>query len=381
MFRFEEFELDLSRYELRRRGEVLKIEPRVLEVLDYLIQHRDRVVTKEELLDSIWRDVHVSESALTTTIRDMRRALDDSPSDPRWIRTVYGRGFRFVGDVIKSTAPAPPAPSTVSTRKSIAVLPFADLSPNGDQRHFCDGMAEELINTLTRIDELRVVSRAAAFDLRADDDLRVLGEKLAVDHILRGSVRKDGDRLRISVHLVDVRSGGHVWSEKYDRQVGDIFALQEEIAENTARVLLGVLSERNRAAIKSTPVRLDAYEFYLKGRTYLSQKSDAGLQAAVGMFEIALEFDRDYAPAYAGLADALAEAFARGGDVQLLSRADAASQQAVERAPHLAETHLCRGHVLTLQKRYRDAAAELRLALEISPGSSEAQARLNALPA
>lgn len=380
MFRFGEFELDLGRYELRRRGEVIRIEPRVLEVLDYLINRRDRVVSKEEILDAIWRDVHVSESALTTTIRDMRRALDDSPSDPQWIRTVYGRGFRFVGDVIKSTAPAPP-PATTSTRKSIAVLPFADLSPNGDQRHFCDGMAEELINTLTRIEELRVVSRAAAFDLRADDDLRILGEKLGVDHILRGSVRKDGERLRISVHLVDVRSGGHVWSEKYDRQVGDIFALQEEIAEKTARVLLGVLSERNRAAIKSTPVRLDAYEFYLKGRAYLSQKTDASLEAAVGMFEIALEFDPDYAPAYAGLADALAESFARDGGAQLLSRADAASQQAVERAPHLAETHICRGHVLALQKLYRDAAAELRLALEISPGSSEAQARLNELPA
>ncbi|HYI08767.1 MAG TPA: winged helix-turn-helix domain-containing protein [Thermoanaerobaculia bacterium] len=375
MFRFGEFELDMGRYELRRRGEVVKTEPRVLKVLDYLIERRDRVVPKEELLDSIWRDVHVSESALTTTIRDVRRALDDSPGDPQWIRTVYGRGFRFVGDVIKSTAPAPPQPSK-STRKSIAVLPFADLSPDGDQRHFCDGMAEELINTLTRIDELRVVSRNAAFDLRSDDDIRLLGEKLGVDHVLRGSVRKDGDRLRISVHLVDVHSGGHVWSEKYDRQMGDIFALQEEIAENTARVLLGVLSERNRAAIKSTPVRLDAYEFYLKGRTYLSQKSDAGLEAAIGMFEIALEFDPDYAPAYAGLADALAETFSRNGDEQLLGRADAASQRAVELAPHLAETHLCRGHVLALQKRFRDASAELEIALSISPGSSEAQARL-----
>lgn len=381
MFRFGEFELDLDRYELRRAGEVVKTEPRVLEVLNYLIAQRERVVPKEELHDSIWRDVYVSESALTTTIRDARRALGDSPADARWIRTVYGRGFRFVGEVSASDerpATEAPAPQTVAAarRKSIAVLPFTDLSPARDQGHFCDGIAEELINTLTRIAELRVVSRTAAFDLRADGDLRDLGQKLDVDHVLRGSVRKDGERLRISVHLVDVRSGHHIWSEKYDRKVGDIFALQEEIAENTTRVLLGVLSDRNRNAIKSTPVRLDAYEFYLKGRTYLSHKTQAALEAAVGMFEIALEFDGEYAPAYAGLADALAEMHKTNADAQLLARADAASHRAVELAPHLAESHVCRGHVLSIEKRFREAIAELELALRLSPGSSDAQERL-----
>ncbi len=380
MFRFGEFELDLDRYELRRAGEVVKTEPRVLEVLNYLIAQRERVVPKEELHDSIWRDVYVSESALTTTIRDARRALGDSPADARWIRTVYGRGFRFVGEVTaaeeRAAEAAAPAPVAAARRKSIAVLPFTDLSPARDQGHFCDGIAEELINTLTRIAELRVVSRTAAFDLRADGDLRDLGQKLDVDHVLRGSVRKDGERLRISVHLVDVRSGHHIWSEKYDRKVGDIFALQEEIAENTTRVLLGVLSDRNRNAIKSTPVRLDAYEFYLKGRTYLSHKTQAALDAAIGMFEIALEFDGEYAPAYAGLADALAEMHKANGDAQLLARADAASHRAVELAPHLAESHVCRGHVLSIEKRFREAIAELELALRLSPGSSDAQERL-----
>lgn len=374
MYRFGDFELDLDRYELRRGGDAIRTEPRVLELLHYLIERRDRVVPKEELLDSLWPEVHVSESALTSTIRDARRALGDAPSDARWIRTIYGRGFRFAGDVQQTSA----APVTVphAQRRSIAVLPFADLSPARDQAHFCDGIAEELINTLARLDELRVISRAAAFDFRADDDLRVLGDKLDVQHILRGSVRKADDRLRITVHLVDVRSGHHVWSEKYDRQTGDIFALQEEIAENVARVLLGVLTERNRNAIKSTPVRLDAYEFYLKGRTYLSQRA---LEAAIGMFEIGLEFDRDYGPAYAGLADALAEMAELDGDAQLIVRADAASQRAVELAPHLAESHISRGRVLALERRYRDAAAELQLALAISPGSAEAQERLRAL--
>ena len=380
MFRFGEFQLDLDRYELSRDGDVVKTEPRVLEVLHYLIERRERVVPKEELLDAIWRDVHVSESALTTTIRDARRALGDSPGDPRWIKTVYGRGFRFVGDVLAEEPEAPMAPRPPKDgRKSIAVLPFADLSPGRDQQHFCDGLAEELINTLTRIEELRVVSRAAAFDFRSDEDVRALGEKLGVGNVLRGSVRKDGERLRISVHLVEVTGGDHIWSERYDRQVGDIFALQEEIAENTTRALLGMLSERNRDAIKSRPVRLDAYEFYLKGRTYLSKKTRRGLDAAVGMFEIALEFDHDYAPAYAGLADALTELHSLDGETQLLGRADAASRRALELAPDVAESHVCRGNVLAAQKRYRDAIAELAIALHLSPGSEETQARLDAL--
>lgn len=383
MFRFGDFELDLDRYELRRGGEVVKTEPRVLEVLNFLIEHRARVVPKEELLDTIWRDVHVSESAMTTAIRDARRALGDSSAEPRWIRTVYGRGFRFVGEIAQApVAPSPapaPKPTPASTRKSIAVLPFADLSPAHDQGHFCDGLAEELINTLTRIHELRVISRAMAFDFRADDDLRALGEKLGVEHVLRGSVRKDGERLRISVHLVDVRTGHHVLSEKYDRQSGDIFALQEEIAEHTTRALLGVLTEHHRNAIKSTPVRLDAYEFYVNGHSYLAQKTATSLDSAVRMFETALEFDRDYALAYAGLADALVAKYAQNGNTTLLQRADAASRRAVELAPQLAETHLCRGHVLSLQKRYPDASAELETALSISPGGAEAAEMLREL--
>jgi TolB-like protein len=381
MFRFGEFELELERYELRRNGAVVKTEPRVLEVLNFLIERRDRVVPKEELLDSIWSDVHVSESALTTTIRDARRALGDSSGESRWIRTVYGRGFRFMGELDAEIASAAVPMETVTppARKSIAVLPFADLSPAKDQGHFCDGVAEELINTLTRIHELRVVSRAAAFDFRSDDDVRALGQKLGVEHILRGSVRKAEDRLRISVHLVDVQSGDHVWSEKYDRQVGDVFALQEEIAENTARVLLGVLSEHNRTVIRSTPVRLDAYEFYLRGRTYLLQRSPSALESAAGMFEIALEFDPGYAPAYAGLADALAAAYELKHEAALLDRAEEASVRAIELGPRLAESHVCRGHVLALRNRYRDAAAEFQVALSISTDSATVRAALRAL--
>jgi TolB-like protein len=383
MFRFGDYELDLDRYELRRGGEVVKTEPRVLELLNYLIEQRDRVVPKEDLLDTLWPNVHVSESALTTTVRDARRALGDSSNDAKWIRTVYGRGFHFAGEVTTVDAAAPaPAPAPVAhdaARKSIVVLPFTDLSPARDQQHFCDGVAEELISTLTRIRELRVVSRSAAFDFGADDDIRALGEKFGVDHVLRGSVRKDGDRLRIGVHLVDVTNGHHIWSEKYDRQVGDVFALQEEIAEKTTRVLLGVLSDRNRNVIKSTPVRLDAYEFYLKGRTYLSQHTPEGTQAAVKMFELALDFDPDYAPAWAGLADALAETYEKTKEGNLLERADDASKRAIELAPHLAETHVCRGNVLSLEHLYREASAEFQVALAISPASTIVRAALKAL--
>ena len=382
MFRFGEFELDLDRYELRRGRDVVKAEPRVLEVLNYLIERRDRVVPKEELLDTLWADVHVSDSALTTAIRDARRALSDSPTEPRWIRTIYGRGFRFVGQVDDHEAPHAPAPLPVAAAapaddKSIAVLPFTDLSPAHDQRHFCEGIAEELINTLTRLREVRVVSRATAFDFREDDDVRLLGTKLGVRHVLRGSVRKSDTRLRITVHLVDTRQGHHVWSEKYDREVGDIFALQEEIADKTARVLLGVMVDSH--ALRSTPVRIDAYEFHLRGRQHLVEGTPESFDAAVGMFELAIDFDAEYAPAHAGLADALAELYSIRGDAELRKRADAMSKRAVELAPGLAETHISRGHVLIAEERYADAAKALEHAMSINPRSSEAYYRMGHL--
>ena len=381
MFRFGEFELDLDRYELRRGRDVVKAEPRVLEVLNYLIERRERVVPKEELLDTLWADVHVSDSALTTAIRDARRALNDSPTDPRWIRTIYGRGFRFVGKV-DDAAPAaapPPVPVPAADDKSIAVLPFTDLSPAHDQRHFCEGIAEELINTLTRLREVRVVSRATAFDFSEDDDVRLLGTRLGVRHVLRGSVRKSEERLRITVHLVDTGKGHHVWSEKYDREVGDIFALQEEIADRTARVLLGVMVDETRNVLRSTPVRIDAYEFHLRGRQHLSAGTPESFDAAVGMFELALDFDPEYAPAHAGLADALAELYSIRGDAELRARAEAAAKRAVDLAPDLAETHISRGHVLIAEERYADAAKELELAMSIHPRSSQAYYRMGHL--
>jgi TolB-like protein len=385
MFRFGEFELDLDRYELRRNGVAVKAEPRVLEVLNYLLASRDRVVPKEELLDKLWPDVHVSDSALTTAIRDARRALSDSPTDPQWIRTIYGRGFRFVGTVTPETKPSPqpamaPLPPVQQPQgQSIAVLPFTDLSPAHDQRHFCDGIAEELINTLTRIQDLRVVSRATAFDFREDDDVRVLGTKLGVRHVLRGSVRKSEDRLRITVHLVDTRRGHHLWSEKYDRQVGDIFSLQEEIAEKTARMLLGVMSEGALTTPLTGTVRIDAYEFHLRGRTHLLEATPESFDKAVGMFELAIDFDSEYAPAHAGLADALAELSVIRNDRELLRRADAAAQRAIELAPGLAETHISRGHVFLVEERYAEASKELELAISINPRSAEAYYRLGHL--
>jgi TolB-like protein len=382
MFRFGEFELDLDRYELRRGRATVKAEPRVLEVLNYLIERRDRVVPKEELLDTLWADVHVSDSALTTAIRDARRALSDSPTDPRWIRTIYGRGFRFVGQVDSNDKPAPAVPHEAlvampADDKSLAVLPFTDLSAAHDQRHFCEGIAEELINTLTRLREVRVVSRATAFDFREDDDVRLLGQKLGVRHVLRGSVRKSDERLRITVHLVDTRKGHHLWSEKYDREVGDIFALQEEIADKTARVLLGVMVDSN--ALRSTPVRIDAYEFHLRGRQHLAEGTPESFDAAVGMFELALDFDPEYAPAHAGLADALTELYSIREDRELLARAEAAATRAVDLAPELAETHISHGHVLIAEERYEDAAKELELAMSINPRSSPAYYRMGHL--
>src|SRR5687767_15002098 len=190
MLRFAGYELDSDRHRLSRDGQELHAEPKVLSVLSYLVQHRNRVVPKEELLDELWEERHVSESALTRVIRDLRRLLDDSSSEPRFIRTIYGKGFLFIGEVVSGEST-----TAAAKRASIAVLPFADLSSERNQGWFCEGLAEEIINALTKVAGLDVLSRKSSSEAARDGaDPRNAGRRLEVAHVLEGSVRKSGTR-------------------------------------------------------------------------------------------------------------------------------------------------------------------------------------------
>jgi len=256
------------------------------------------------------------------------------------------------------------------TPRSIAVLPFADMSPQKDQDYFCEGIAEEIINALTKIDALRVASRSSAFAFKGrNEDIRRVGEQLSVATVLEGSVRKAGERIRITAQLINVADGYHLWSERYDRDLEDVFAVQDEISDNIVRALRIVLSEDEKRALeKPRADNVEAYEYYLRGRQFFHQFREKGLQFARRMFARAIEIDPNYGRAHAGIADCSSMLYHYWDASEAnLNQAESASRRALELAPDLAEAHAARGLALSLSKRYPEAEAELTAAIRLDP--------------
>ena len=258
---------------------------------------------------------------------------------------------------------------------SIAVLPFMDMSEKQDQEYFCDGMAEELIDALTRIKDLRVSARTSAFSFKGQQqDIREIGNKLNVATVLEGSVRKAGNRLRISAQLINVADGYHLWSEKYDRELKDVFAIQDEIAGNIVRALRVMLSEREKRALEKVPTTdVEAYDFYLRGRKFFYEFRRKSIGFALQMFTRATQTDPNYALAYAGVADCYSFLYMywESTDENLL-QAEEASWKALELDPDLAEAHVAHGLALSLSKRYEDAEKEFETAIRLNSRLFEA---------
>jgi non-specific serine/threonine protein kinase len=271
---------------------------------------------------------------------------------------------------------SPAAPRReAAPRRSIGVLPFVDLSAEKDQDYFCDGMAEEIINALTKIDGLRVAARTSSFAFKGkNEDIRTIGRKLSVETVMEGSVRKVGSRIRVAGQLVNVSDGYHLWSGQFDRELEDVFAIQEEIAGSIVTALTVKLSDRERRAIERVPTRdVVAYDYYLRGRKSFYQSNRTGIEFACGMFSKAIRKDGTYALAYAGLADChsfLALYF--GGAEAEKRKADEASRTALDLDPHLAEARASRGLALTAAGRYLEAEREFETAIVLDPALFEA---------
>lgn len=262
---------------------------------------------------------------------------------------------------------------------SIAVLPFADMSPEGDQEYFADGIAEELLNTLTNCcRHLRVPARSSSFAFKGKDtDVREIGARLGVDVLVEGSVRKSGDKVRITAQLIDVRDGYHIWSETFDRQLVDLFAVQDEIAQCVVDALDVSISERDREAIAgSPPADVRAYEYYLRGRQYFRQSRENSLGYAQEMYRGAIDIDSDYALAWVGLAMSGAQAAqlypGSSSTDASLEEADRASARALELDPDLAEAHAARGFTLFQLNRLEEAEVSFEKAIELDPRQFEA---------
>jgi len=258
--------------------------------------------------------------------------------------------------------------------RSVAVLPFADLSAEGDQEYFCDGIAEEILNALGKVGGLHVPARTSCFAFRgASMDARVIGERLGVEAFLEGSIRKARNRVRIIVQLIDARHGDHLWSERFDRELEDIFAIQDEIAHSVITGLgLSLTSREERRLLTSSTDNVQAYEFYLRGRKLFQKWTRQNIEFARQMFERAIKLDPGFAAAWAGLATAHVHLFSWRGREPDLDNARTASSRALELDPELAEAHIAAGQGLSMDQRYADAAAEFERAIELDPALFDA---------
>lgn len=349
---FGEFHLDTRKCLLYRgEGEIVPLPSRAFDTLLYMAAHPHQLVDKQELMKAVWPHAIVEENNLSQHISLLRKVLGEAPGEHRFIVTVPGRGFRFVPVVRAVSAlpweagPAEPeealpvlqprepvrrlrmphrlwiaatvallavaagaaflrnAAAPVTSETSIAVLAFADLSPDGDQEYFSDGLSEELINQLARVPHLRVIGRSSSFVFKGrNEDPRRIAEMLDVDHILEGSVRKSGDRVRISAKLIDPADGSQRWSATYERQLGDVFAVQDEIAHTVATQLRLKMDERDLRTGGTT--NLEAYDQFLAGRAMLNSNDAATMQGAAPLFERALRIDPGFMAARLWLIDA-----------------------------------------------------------------------------
>src|SRR6266478_2948129 len=349
LYEFGKFRCDPREHLLLCNGKPVSLSPKSFEILVALIQNNGRLLTKDELMQQVWPDSFVEEANLTVNISALRKALGETPGGQQYIETVPKRGYRFVAPVTAhrdDSEPRPPEKISAIDISAIAVLPFVDMSPARDQDYLCEGLAEELISALTCIDGLRVASRTASFQFHGTGaDVRAVGQHLGVGTLLEGSVRKAGDHLRVIVQLIEVATGFHRWSQRFDRKLDDVFAIQDEIAESVATSVRGnVLSRHERLALLWPQTGAAAYEYYLRGRQYLPRLTQPDLQKSGEMFEHAIELDAGYGPAFAGLAMVHATLYEwYGAKEDDLVQAERASQKALQLAPGLADAHVARG--------------------------------------
>jgi adenylate cyclase len=308
---FEEYAFDTDRRELHRGPDVVSVAPQVFDLLDYLIRNRERVVSKDDLINAVWNGRSVSDAALTTRLNVARSAIGDSGEEQRLIKTLPRKGFRFVGCVreareVAGSNPGEVAPEsalTVPDKPSIAVLPFENMSGDPEQEYFADGMVEEIITALSRFKWLFVIARNSSFTFKGKSvDIKEVGRRLGVRYVLEGSVRKASGKVRIAGQLIDALTGAHIWADRFERELSDVFALQDEVTIAVVSAIQPKLLQTEIAmATRRRPESLTAYDFYLRALQQYYLATREGVAEAISLAHRALELDLRF-----GLATALA---------------------------------------------------------------------------
>jgi TolB-like protein/Tfp pilus assembly protein PilF len=385
LLRFGMFEVDLRTCELRKRGVRVRLQRQPFKVLVRLASGGGDLVTRDELQSELWGgDTFVDfDQGLNFCVKQIRTALGDDAQNPRYVETLPRQGYRFVAPVSRGAAvvrlvqsgASEETPRSGPSERSVAVLPFSDLSPERDQDYFCEGIAEEILTALRRVERLKVASRACSFRFHsAEVDVREIGRELGVSTLLDGSVRKAGTRLRITVELVDAGDGFQIWSESYDRELRDIFAIQEEIARTVAQALEITLSAQESGALgKQATQDILAYDCYLRGRQRYYEYDRRSIESARELFSRAIERDPRFARAHAGLADCLSYLFTNAGrETAHLDSARASAEKALALDPDLAEAHASLGTALSLAGHHVEAEAVFEAAIRLAPQLFEA---------
>ena len=406
MFRFEGYTLDVARNLLRTADREVALRPKSFELLRYLVENPDRLVTKEELLKAIWPDVIVTDHVLINCVGEVRQAIGDD--DRAIIKTIPRRGYRFTAPVLRvatDAAAALPACTPGSTgvphapkrereaetsalpggglgapldRPSVAVLPFANLSGDPQQDYFSDGITEDITTELSRFSELLVIARNSSFQYKSMAvDIRQAAQKLGARYVVEGSIQRSGERIRIAAQLIDAATGAHRWGERYDRQLHDVFAVQDEVARAIVAILAAHVkrAETERALLKP-PAAWEAYEYYLRGAEafflHMSRLTKDSLYDARRLFEQSLAIDPDYARAAAALSETHLLAYVEPYDGDYLSpaaldRALELAGTAVRLDARLPQARAQLGIVLLFKGQHDDAIAEFERAFALNP--------------
>jgi TolB-like protein len=363
-YAFDGFTLDVTERCLKNGARVVALEPKTLDVLTVLVRNAGRLVTKQQLLDAVWSGSFVAEGILSVHVARLRMALGGRDAGARYIETVPRSGYRFTATPTLTLG----GPRTTVDPPSIAVLPFADRSAGSDQEWFSDGLSEEIINALTQVPGLKVTARTSAFAFRGkEQDITRIAEALRVRTILEGSVRRAGDRICVTANLISAEDGFHLWSERYDRALTDVVAIQDDIARAIATALQIRLIEAPAAPRAHTP-NLSAYEAYLKGRHYLYKLTAEALRRSKQCFEQAITLDPEFVAAHVGLSEYFFTIGNMTGQNEAAPQARLAAQRALDLDPAAPQAHALLAMIAsTYEFDWHEVDREFRLAMAREP--------------
>lgn len=384
-FRFENHELESELRELTRDGVLVPMQPQVFDLLLFLVAQRDRVVSKDDLVAEVWGNRPISDSALNSRINAARKALGDDGKAQRLIRTIPRKGFRFVGECVElppaglstAAATASPTAAVTSERPAIAVLAFKNMSDDEEQEYFCDGISEDILTALSRVRWFFVIARNSSFTYKGRNvHIRRIAEELRVRYVVEGSVRKAGDRVRISAQLNDATTESHIWAEHFDRKLVDVFAVQDEITNAIVAALEPqIYAAENFRAQRKPPASLDAWDLLMRALSHYWRVTREDHVVAQALLQKAIAIDPNYGQALSVLAASHMFGVHLGWAelAKAAPLAEQAATTAVQLDPEDAWAHTALGSVYFSTRRLDDALSEFETALRLNSNFCLAQ--------